>query len=32
MSSAIRRELQTKGDAARIRKTERGKFTHAGTA
>jgi hypothetical protein len=28
--SAIPRETQTKGDAARFRKTERGKFAHAG--
>jgi len=27
--SAILRELKTKGDAARFRKAERGKFVHA---
>jgi hypothetical protein len=32
LCSAILRELQTQGDAARFRKTERGKFAHAGTA
>jgi hypothetical protein len=30
--SAILREVQTKGDAARFRKTERGKFARAGMA
>jgi hypothetical protein len=30
--SAILRETQTKGDAARFRKAERGKFAHAGVA
>jgi hypothetical protein len=30
--SAILRELQTKGEKARFRKTERGKFARAGTA
>jgi hypothetical protein len=30
--SAILRETQTKGEAARFRKTERGKFSRAGTA
>jgi hypothetical protein len=32
IASAILRELQTKGDAARFRKTERGKCARAGTA
>lgn len=30
--SAILREVQTKGETARFRKTERGNFTHAGVA
>jgi hypothetical protein len=30
--SAILREVQTKGDAARFRKAERGKFAHAAVA
>jgi hypothetical protein len=30
--SAMLRELQTKGEKARFRKTERGKFARAGTA
>jgi len=28
--AAILREINTKGDAARFRKVERGQFTHAG--
>jgi hypothetical protein len=32
IASAILRELQTKDEAARFRKTERGKCAHAGVA
>jgi hypothetical protein len=32
LSSTILRELQTKGEAARFRNTERGKFAYTGTA